>query len=74
MLVQLLDVLFSSANSVSVFIGAALPIIWLAALGCYIGLKVAAYRRSRASANGAGSLSNVDSLDSNLVAKAPARI
>jgi hypothetical protein len=77
MLVQVLHFLFSLANDFSVGLMAALAVIWVVALGCYIVQKAIAHRRAEASRRAAIQSENVvsiDSFDSDLVAKAQARI
>ena len=78
MLPEPLPFLFHFAEDYSMTIYAALAVIWLVALGCYIGEKVIAWRRSTISPSmygqpGTGSV-NVDHIDTELVAEAQARL
>jgi hypothetical protein len=61
---QLIHVLFSAANSLSVGVSVVLALTWFVALGFYIREKIAARRAAV----------KLESFDSNLVAKAQAHI
>ena len=64
MTVQLIHFLFSVANNFSVGVSVVLALIWFLSLGFYIGKKLVARTASV----------NLESFNSDMVAKAPARL